>query len=76
MEFNVFMGYLARGIARVLSSFGHEQYPSKSDVNPWCLITKYLNEGIGFLVGFGRATKYPSTCQKICYETQCNFGIR
>jgi hypothetical protein len=31
--------------------------PSKS-VNPWCLITKYPNEGIGFFVGFGRATQY------------------
>ncbi len=66
MEPNVFLRYLARGIASVLSSFGHEQYSFKNDVNPWCLITKYPNEGIGFLVGFGKATKYPSTCQKIC----------
>ncbi len=28
MEPNVFMGYCKRGIASVLSSFGHEQYPS------------------------------------------------
>jgi len=27
MEPNVFLGYLMRGIASVLSSFGHEQYP-------------------------------------------------
>jgi hypothetical protein len=27
MEPNVFMKYLKRGIAGVLSSFGHDQYP-------------------------------------------------
>ncbi len=53
MEPNVFMGYPAKGIVSVLNSFGHEQYPSKSDISLWCLITKYFNEGIGFLVGFG-----------------------
>jgi hypothetical protein len=26
-------------------------------------------------VGFGRATQYPSTCQKICYGAQCIYGI-
>jgi len=36
---------------------------------------KNLNEGIGFLVGFGRAMQYPSTFQKICYGTQYIFGI-
>jgi len=30
MEPNVFMGYIERGIASVLSSFGHEQYPSNN----------------------------------------------
>jgi len=30
MEPNVFLGYLVRGITNVLSSFGHEQYPSNS----------------------------------------------
>jgi hypothetical protein len=30
MEPNVFLGYLKKGIASVLSSFGHEQYPSNS----------------------------------------------
>jgi hypothetical protein len=50
MEPYVFLGYHAWGIASVLSSFAHEQYPSKNDINPWCLIIKYLNEGIGFLV--------------------------
>ncbi len=75
VEPNVFLGYLARGIASVLNNFGHEQYPSKSNVNPWCLISKYPNVGIGFLVGFGRATKYSSTCQKICYGAQCIYGI-
>jgi hypothetical protein len=34
MEPNVFWGYIARGTVNVLSSFGHEQYPSKSDVDP------------------------------------------
>jgi len=28
MEPNVFRGYPEKGIASVLSSFGHEQYPS------------------------------------------------
>jgi len=28
MELNVFLGYLARGIAGVLCNFGHEQYLS------------------------------------------------
>jgi hypothetical protein len=64
-----------RDIARVLSSFKHEQYPYKNDVDLWCLITEYPNERIGFLVGFGRATQYPSTCQNICYGAQCIFGI-
>jgi hypothetical protein len=27
MEPNLFLGYLARGVASVLSNFGHEQYP-------------------------------------------------
>jgi len=58
MEPNVFLRYIARGIASVLNSFGHEQYPSKSDINPWCLVTKYPNAGIGFLVGFDRAIQY------------------
>jgi hypothetical protein len=39
MEPNVFMGYLVWGIVGVLSSFGHEKYPFKSDIDPWCLIT-------------------------------------
>jgi hypothetical protein len=54
MEPNVFLGYLMWGIANVLNSFEHEQYLFKSNVNLWCLITRYFNEGIGFLVGFGR----------------------
>ncbi len=40
MQPNVFLGYLVRAIVGVLSSFGHEQYPSNS-VNPSCLIIKY-----------------------------------
>ncbi len=70
MQPNVFLGYLARGIIGVLNSFVHEQYPSNK-VDPWCLITKYPNEDIGFLVGFGRAMQYPSMFQKICCGTQC-----
>jgi hypothetical protein len=64
MEPDVFLGYPTRDIVNVLSSFGHEQYPSNS-INPWCLITKYPIEGIGFLVGFGKVTQYPSMFQKI-----------
>jgi len=56
---NVFMGYPMRGIVGVLNSFGDEQYRSKSNMDSWCLINKYPSEGIGFLVGFGRATQYP-----------------
>jgi hypothetical protein len=48
-------GYPTRGIVNVLSSFGHEQYPS-NNINAWCLITKYPIEGIAFFVGFGRVT--------------------
>jgi hypothetical protein len=56
MEPNVFMGYPKKGILGALCSFGHEQYPSNSVgpcIHPWCLIIKYLNEGISFLIGFG-----------------------
>jgi hypothetical protein len=61
-------------IVSVLSSFGHEQYPSNS-VHPWCLIINNLNEGIGFLVSFGVVMQYPSKFQKICYRAQRIFGI-
>ncbi len=54
---------------------GHEEYPFKSNVDLWCLITKYPNEGIGFLVDFSRATQYPVTYQNICYGAQCFYGI-
>jgi hypothetical protein len=74
MEPNVSMRYLTRGITDVLSSFGHEQYPS-NNVDPWCLIIKHPDEGTGFLVGFGKAMQYPSTCQKICNGAQCIFEI-
>jgi hypothetical protein len=30
MEPNVFLGYLERGIASILSNFGHDQYPFDS----------------------------------------------
>jgi hypothetical protein len=63
-----------RGIAGVLCNFEHEKYPSNS-VDPWYLIIKYPNKGIGFFVCFGRATQYPSMCQNICYGTQCIYGI-
>jgi hypothetical protein len=54
MEPNVFLGYLVKGVVGVFNRFGHEQYPSNSR-NPLCLITKYLNDSIGFLAGFGIA---------------------
>jgi hypothetical protein len=65
-----------KGIIGVLCNFEDEHYPSNS-IDPWCLIEKYPNEGIHFhfLVGFGRATQYPSMCQNICYGAQCIFGI-
>jgi hypothetical protein len=52
MEPNVFWGQ-PRRIGGVLCSFEDEHYPSNS-VDPWCLIIEYPNEGISFLVGFGR----------------------
>jgi hypothetical protein len=64
-----------RGIASVLCSLKDEQYTS-NNVNPWCLITEYPhNEGISFLISFGKAMQYLSTCQKICYEAQWIYGI-
>jgi hypothetical protein len=74
MQPNVFMGQPMRDIAGVLCSFEDEHYPS-NNIDPWCLITKYPNEGIHFLIGFGRVTQYPSMCQKICYGTQCISSI-
>jgi hypothetical protein len=62
-------------ITSVLNSFEHEQYPSKSNIHLWCLIIEYLNEGISFLVGFGRAMQNPITCQKTCYGAQYLSGI-
>jgi hypothetical protein len=55
MKAYVFMGQPMKGIVSVLCSFEDEQYPSNI-INPWCLILEYLNEGIGFLVSFGRVT--------------------
>jgi hypothetical protein len=63
-----------RGIVSVLCSFEDEHYPSNR-IDPWCLITKYPNEGIGFLVGFGRVMQYPIMCQNISYGAQCIYGI-
>jgi len=37
---------------------GMNNYPSKNNINPWCLIIKYPNEGIGFLEGL-RNTSSP-----------------
>jgi hypothetical protein len=74
MEPNVFLGQLIRGIVGVLCHFEHEQYPSNS-VDPWCLIIEYPNEGIGFLVDFGKAMESPFTCQNICDGAQCIYGI-
>jgi hypothetical protein len=51
MEPIVFMGQVIRGIVGVLCSFEQEQYLS-NNVDPWCLITKYLNDNIVFLGGF------------------------
>jgi hypothetical protein len=60
MELNVFMGQPMRSIVGVFCSFEDEQYPSNS-IDPWCLIIKYRNEGIGFLVSF----------DKLCNTTPC-----
>ncbi len=68
MEPNVFLEYLVWDIVSVLNSFGHEQYPSKSNIDPQCLITEYPNEGIGFFVDFGRAMQYPITYQNMLWS--------
>jgi len=57
-----------KGVVGVLNSFGHEQYPSNNR-NPLCLITKYPNDNIGFLAGFGIVIQYPCKSQEICYKT-------
>ncbi len=33
-------------------------------------IIVWPNEGIAFLIGFGKAMQYPLNCQKICYGAQ------
>ncbi len=58
-----------KGITGVLKKFGHEQHPS-NNINPWCLIIKYPNDGIGFLVGFGFYV-ISFHISKICYGAQC-----
>ncbi len=66
MELNVFMGQPMRNIVGILCSFEDEQYPS-NNIDPWCLIIKYRNEGIGLLVSFEKAMQHHSMCQNICY---------
>jgi hypothetical protein len=63
-----------KGIASVLCNSKHEKYPSNS-VNPLCLITEYLNEGIGFLAGFGMTMYYPYKFQNIFNGTQCISNV-
>ncbi len=53
--------------------FENEQYPS-NNVDPWCLITKHPNEGIGFLVGFGRASHTPSHVKRYVMEPNVFLG--
>jgi hypothetical protein len=65
MEANVFLGYFEKGIAGVLSSFEHEQYPFDTlDQNNSAHGVYSVAE---ILLGFGRAMHYPFMCQKICY---------
>jgi hypothetical protein len=49
------------------------KYPS-NNIDPSCLITKYLNEGIGFHVGFVKAIHYPSIFQKTFMEPNVFLG--
>jgi hypothetical protein len=74
MEPNVFMGYIAKGIACVLNSFGHEQYPFKNEVGLWCLITYYPNEGIGFLRGWVGLCNTPSRVKIYVMEHNVFLG--
>ncbi len=62
-----------KGIACVLNSFGHMNIPFQKR-RPTCLITKYLNECIGFLVGFGRATNTPPCFKIYVMEPNVFFG--
>jgi hypothetical protein len=73
MEPNVFLGYPTRSIACVLNTFKHQQYPSNS-VDPWCFIIEYHNEGIGFLVSFGRVMQYPPCFKRYVMELNVFMG--
>jgi hypothetical protein len=62
-----------KGIVSILCSFEDEHYPSNS-IDPWCLITKYPNEGICLFVDFGWGYTIPLHMSK-CYGTQCISSI-
>jgi hypothetical protein len=64
MEFNEFLGYLARDITNVLNSFGHEHYPSNI-VDPWCFNYRIqlMRVLVSFLVFIGLRNTLP--CVKI-----------
>jgi hypothetical protein len=57
MKPNVFLGYPKKGIACLVDSFGHEQYPSNSldQNNSTHDVIMYPNEGIAFLLSFIKA---------------------
>jgi len=75
MEPNVFMGYLTNGIANVLNSFGHEQYPS-NNIYRWCLIIEYPNVGIGFLlVLVGLHNIHDAKCHARISKHICDQGM-
>jgi hypothetical protein len=73
MKLKIFLRYFTWGIVGVLNSFGHVQNPS-NNIDPWCLIIKYPNEGIGFLVGFGKVTYTPSRFKRYVMEPNVFLG--
>jgi hypothetical protein len=61
-EAHVFLGYLKRGIACLVSPFEHEQYPFNNFAHGVIVL---LNKCVVFLLGFVKVTQYFSKFQKI-----------
>ncbi len=73
MEPNVFMGYLIWGIASVLCSFEHEQYPS-NNVDPWCLFIEYPNDSLVSLEILVELHNIPQCVKRYVMEPNLFFG--
>ncbi len=77
MEPKVFLGYPKRGLINSLIFYGHEQYPfdnlDQTRIQPM-VFTEYANEGIAFLLGFGKAMQYLSGFKKYDMEPKLFLG--